>query len=74
MLIFLPKILGALGLLLITWGIFVKNDTKQAYFFAAGGLLLLIYSIYLKDLIFIPLQTIFTLASIYKIKKTKQKQ
>ena len=61
------KVFGALGLILITLGIFAKNEIKQDWIFIAGGSGLLIYSIYLKDPIFIPLQIIFILASLYEI-------
>ncbi len=63
----LPKILGALGLLCITAGIFAKDSKQQAIIFTIGGIGLLVYSIALKDPIFIPLQIVFTLASIYKL-------
>lgn len=63
----ITKIFGALGLILITWGIFAKNEKKQDWIFAGGGLFLLTYSIYLKDPIFIPLQIVFVGASLYEI-------
>ena len=66
---FIVKAHGATGLLLITWGIFVKKETKQDWMFSLGGLFLLAYSIYLKDPIFITLQIVFTLASLYEIYK-----
>ena len=67
MLELIPKILGALGLLFITWGVLIKNELRQDIAFVAGGLMLLVYSISLRDPIFIPLQIIFTLASLYEI-------
>ena len=67
------KILGAIGLILITIGIFAKKETNQDWIFIAGGSCLLVYSIYLKDPIFIPLQIIFVLASLYEIYKIKSK-
>ena len=76
MLEILIKILGALGLVLITIGIFVKLEKKQDWVFVFGGLCLLGYSIYLQDPIFIPLQIIFILASlieIVKISRSKKK-
>jgi hypothetical protein len=72
MLELLPKLLGALGLICITWGIFVKKEIKQDWIFASGGVLLLVYSISLKEPIFIPLQIVFTLASLYEIAKLKK--
>ncbi len=63
----LPKLSGAIGLILITYAIFIKQETKQDWFFVFGGLFLLVYSISLKDPIFIPLQVIFVGASLYEI-------
>lgn len=73
MLLFFMKLIGAVGLLFITWGIFIKRETKQDIIFAIGGLFLLVYSIFLKDPIFIPLQIIFTGASIFELIKLKKK-
>jgi len=61
------KIMGAIGLLLITSGIFIKNEIKQDWIFIAGGFGLLIYSLWLKDPIFVPLQIIYIGASLYEI-------
>ena len=74
MLVLLLKILGALGLIVITWGIFEKNIRHRDRIYVIGGSALLIYSIYLKDPIFIPLQIIFTLASLYHIYTLKKKR
>ncbi len=68
------KILGAIGLLLITWGIFIQKETKQDWIFALGGVFLLAYSTYLRDPIFITLQIVFTGASLYEIYKIKHKK
>ena len=68
------KILGALGLLLITWGIFIRDEIRQDWIFALGGLFLLAYSTYLQDGIFITLQIVFTLASLWEIYTLKQKK
>ena len=73
MLTIITKIFGAIGLLLITWGIFAKNEIKQDWIFVLGGLGLLVYSIYLKDPIFIPLQIIFVGASLFEIYKLSKK-
>lgn len=66
------KTIGAIGLVLITTGVLTKNDVKRNVLFIAGGIGLLIYSIYLGDPVFIPLQIIFTLASLYEIHKLKK--
>lgn len=49
------KIVGALGLLIIIIGIFFKKRKCQNVLFAIGEALLEIYSIYIKDYIFIAL-------------------
>ncbi len=65
------KILGAIGMIMISYGIVTKNNSLHDWLFIGGGILLLIYSISLRDPIFIPLQIIFILASVYKFYKTK---
>ena len=65
------KIIGALGLILITIGVIVKNEKKQNWYFIVGGTCLEIYSIYIGDLIFIILQAIFTLATAYDLLRLK---
>ena len=69
--VIIAKILGVVGVLLITWGIYAKKEISQDWIFVSGGLCLLAYSIYLRDPIFIPLQIIFTLASLYEIYEIK---
>lgn len=59
------KIIGAVGLLLISAGIIIKKRKTQDLFYVMGGLCLEVYSLYLGDVIFIILQIIFTLAAIY---------
>ena len=71
----LYKLIGALGLVFITIGVLTKRRLKEDVLFIIGGLLLEVYAIYLKDIIYIPLQLIFVAASvygIYQLKKTKK--
>jgi len=71
---YLFKIIGAIGLLLISIGIITKNRKTQNQLYIVGSVCLEAYSIYLGDTVFIILQIIFTLASIYDlIKITKDK-
>jgi len=63
------KIIGALGIILISIGIITKKRKTQDVFYILGGLCLETYSIYIGDLIFIILQIIFTLAAIYDFAK-----
>ena len=67
------KIIGALGIILISIGILNKKRENQDIFYIMGGVCLGAYSIYINDLIFIILQTIFTFAAIYDYIKHKPK-
>ena len=68
------KLIGALGLLLISVGIITKDRKKQDMLYIIGGVCLELYSIYLQDLIFIVLQIIFTLAAIYDLYKIQSQK
>lgn len=68
------KIFGILGLLLITVGVLLKSEKRQDIFFIAGGLLLLVYSIYINDWIFIVLQIVFILTAVYELIKLRHKK
>jgi len=70
----ITKIFGVLGLLLITAGIFIKDVKKRDRVYIVGGSALLLYSAYLKDPIFIPLQAFFILSSFYHIHSIKKKK
>ena len=65
------KIIGALGIILISIGIINKKRRIQDIYFICGGLCLEIYSIYIQDFIFIILQIIFILAAVYDFVKIK---
>lgn len=65
------KLIGALGLIFISVGVISKNRIRQNIYFIVGGLLLEAYSVYLKDVIFIPLQLIFVAASAYELHHLK---
>ena len=71
---FMFKVFGILGLLLITAGVLIKSEKKQDVFFAIGGLSLLIYSIYIKDWIFIVLQIVFILTAVIELIKLQKKK
>ncbi len=63
------KTLGILGLLLITASIFVTDDKKRSAILIGGGVLLFAYSYHIGDFIFIVLQAVFTVASVYQLIK-----
>ncbi len=64
----LIKIIGILGVLLISTGI-ITNRKSENLFYIGGGLCLLVYSLYIKDSIFIILQVIFIISAIYALVK-----
>jgi hypothetical protein len=68
------KIIGAAGLLLISVGIITKKRKVEDVLYIIGGLCLEAYSIYLGEIIFIILQIIFTLAAIYDLVKVQLKK
>jgi len=66
------KLIGALGLILISVGLLLKNRKHQNILYIIGGICLEIYSIHIQDTIFIVLQFIFTLSAIYDFLKIKK--
>src|SRR3989344_2652058 len=68
------KIIAAIGLLLISCAVLIKKDLIRNTLFAVGGICLLIYSIHLRDPIFIPLQIIFIVSSLYEIYILRRKK
>jgi len=65
---------GVLGLISIIIGLLQREEKKEDIFFLIGGIFLLIYSIYLRNTIFIVLQAIFSLAAIWELIKIKTKK
>lgn len=61
------RIVGGFGLISIIFGVLKDEKPLEDILFTIGGICLLIYSIYIQGPIFIPLQIIFTLASIWEI-------
>jgi len=66
---------GIIGLILIIIGILIKKKDrkKRDVLYIFGGILLAIYSFYIKDIIFITLQIIFVLVAIYDLIKINRK-
>lgn len=67
------KIIGIIGLILISLGMVVRKRTLRDILSFLGGVGLLIYSIYLKDAIFIVLQSIYILVVTVDFIKEKRK-
>ncbi|HUT96203.1 MAG TPA: hypothetical protein VMW82_01375 [Candidatus Paceibacterota bacterium] len=63
-------IIGILGLIFIIIGVLLQKNRKiENIFFLIGGILMLVYSIYLENTIFIILQAIFSLSAIWELIK-----
>jgi hypothetical protein len=60
-------IFGIIGLLIISFAIWLKNERKQDILFVVGGISLLIYSISIGNVIFIVLQVVFIASSLLEI-------
>ena len=65
------KLFGVLGLLSIIVGVLLHKRKLQDEYSVVGGLLLLCYSISIRDWIFIILQIVFTLVAAYDLLKKR---
>ena len=68
------KLIGVLGIILISIGVVTKRRKRQDVFYILGGACLEVYSIYINDLIFAVLQIIFILSAVYDFNKINLKQ
>ena len=68
------RLVGALGLVLISLGVINRKRKYQDVLYLFGGISLAVYSIYLKDPIFIPLQLIFTGVAAYDLCRQRWKK
>ena len=66
------QLFGALGLILITIGVLIKDRKKEDILYIIGGIFLESYSLSIKDPIFITLQIIFILAAGYDLYTLKK--
>lgn len=66
------QLLGILGLILITLGVVMRKRKLQDEFYVVGGLLLLAYSISIRDWIFIILQLFFVFVASYDLIKKRK--
>lgn len=66
-------IFGIIGLLVISFAIWLRDERKQDFYFVVGGISLLIYSISIGDIIFIILQIVFIISALIEILKLSKK-
>lgn len=67
------NVIGVLGLIFVIFGLLQRKEIKEDIFFLIGGVFLIVYSIYLRNAIFIILQAAFILATIWEIIKIRKK-
>ena len=60
---------GIIGLLLISYALWITNEKIQNVVFIIGGASLLVYSILIADPIFIILQSVFILSALVELVK-----
>ncbi len=66
------RIIGIIGLVLICVAMMVKKRSLRNVLAFFGGISMLLYSIYLKDLIFIILQAVYTIVIIFDYMKYRK--
>lgn len=59
-----PLLFGIAGLLLISFGVIIKDRKHEDILYIAGGLCLEIYSISIESIVFMVLQVVFIMAAI----------
>ncbi len=66
------KLIGVVGILLISIGMLVRKRKSRDKCTFLGGLCLLTYSIFLKDIVFILMQSVYIIVILYDFIKTKK--
>lgn len=64
---------GAIGLVVVSVAIWIRNEKRQDVLFIVGGLFLLVYSIGIKSIIFSALQVVFVVSALAELVKLKDK-
>ena len=65
-------IFGIIGLLIITYAVWVRRERKQDRLFVLGGIALLVYSWSIGDWVFIILQIVFIASALFELRKLKK--
>lgn len=66
-------LIGIIGLLVISFAVWMKNERKQDIFFMIGGVLMFVYSISIDSAIFAVLQAVFVLSALFELIKLSRK-
>lgn len=65
-------IFGIIGLLVISFAIWLRNERRQDILFIIGGVSLLIYSISIRDIIFMILQAVFIASALVELLRLRK--
>ncbi len=66
-------LIGIIGLLIISFAIWLKNERRQDILFVVGGILMLVYSISIDSIIFAVLQAVFIASALFEILRLPRK-
>ena len=64
---------GIAGLVLVSIAIWLRKEKQQDILFIIGGVLLLVHSVYIEDVVFIVLQVIFILSATIELIRLRKK-
>lgn len=67
-------IFGIIGLLIISYAIWIRKEVRRDEWFIVGGIALLVYSIYIHDWVFIILQVVFITSAVLEMLKARRKK
>ena len=67
------QLIGALGAILISIGVLLRERKVEDILYLIGGICLEIYSLHLGDLIFIVLQLVFIFATVFDLCRLRKK-
>ena len=74
MIAYLNIIFGIIGLITLTYAVWIKDSRRRGILAAMGGAFMLVYSISIRDAIFIILQTVFIISSLIEVVKMSKKK
>lgn len=66
-------LIGIIGLLIISFAVWMKNERRQDILFIIGGVLMFAYSISIDSAIFAVLQAVFVLSALFELVKLSRK-
>jgi lipid-A-disaccharide synthase-like uncharacterized protein len=74
MITYLNIVFGIIGLITLTYAVWIKDSRRRGILAAVGGVLMLVYSISIHDPIFITLQVVFIVSSLVEVLRSPAKK